>query len=174
MIKNELFHCNHRGSKGRTWQLEDLHTFALLVLTDERHTRALDFLDESRVDFIPMTMPLPDLIRPLVQFPQLGPIARRIEHGRPQSQSHRTTHVRFGDLRHEDDDRILSVRVELSRRGVLLAADVADPFDDGKLESETNSKEWDVLFACPFDGKNHALCAAHSEPSWYENASVHA
>lgn len=99
-----------------------------------------------------MTMTFPDLISSLIEFPQLGPIRRGVEHSRPESQSHRTTHMRLGDFRHEDDDRFFLLRIELARGRVLLTTDVSDPFDDGELETETDTEEGDVLFSGPLNG----------------------
>lgn len=50
--------------------------------------------------------------------------------------------------------------------------DVANIFDNSHLEAEADAEERDFLLASPFDGKDHAFCAALSEASGNENAPV--
>ena len=45
----------------------------------------------------------------------------------------------------------------------LETTDVSCPFNNGDLESKTNTQEWDFLFSCPFDGRDHTLCTPETE-----------
>ena len=45
----------------------------------------------------------------------------------------------------------------------LETTDVSCPFDDGNLETETNTQVWDFLFSGPFGRRDHSLGTSQSE-----------
>lgn len=48
---------------------------------------------------------------------------------------------------------------------------VLSPLDHSQLETEADTKEWNLLLASVLDGKHHALCSSVAETSRNENAS---
>jgi hypothetical protein len=45
----------------------------------------------------------------------------------------------------------------------LETADVSCPFNDGDLETKTDTQEWDFLFSGPLGSRDHTLCTPQSE-----------
>ena len=156
----------------RTRQLENLHPLSTLILAHEAQAALREAVDERGVDLVPMTMALPNLARAAVELADLGPrLATLLEHSRAQAKTHRTTHVRLGNLRHEDDDGLRSRRIELSRRSTRHATHVPRPLDHGELESETDAQEGNLLFTRPLDREHHTFRATHTETPRNEDAT---
>lgn len=98
-----------------TFQLGDLHPLALLVLASEAQSLGLNLIDVGRVDFVAVTVTLPDDFGPAIELANLRPLGVFLEDGRSQSQTHGTAEVGFRDLGHEDDDGIRSSLEQLRR-----------------------------------------------------------
>ena len=52
------------------------------------------------------------------------------------------------------------------------AADVACPLAHCELEAKANTKEGDLLLACPLDGEHHTLRTADAEATWHEDTAT--
>ena len=50
--------------------------------------------------------------------------------------------------------------------------DIACPFNNGELESKTDTQEGYLLFSCPFYGQNHTLSTSPTETAWYEDTTI--
>lgn len=48
---------------------------------------------------------------------------------------------------------------------------ISGPLYDSQLETKTNSKEWNILFARVFDGKQHPFCPTSTETSRDQDAA---
>jgi hypothetical protein len=54
--------------------------------------------------------------------------------------------------------------VHLGRAMLTLeATNVSCPFDDGNLETKTDTQVWDFLFSSPFGSRDHTLGTSQSE-----------
>ena len=105
-------HARARGGL----ELEHLHALPALVLADEAHPGRGEALDVRGVDLVPVPVTLPDLRRAAVELAHCRPRRLGVEDGRPEAETHGAAHVRLGDFRHEDDDGVFSLGVELGRR----------------------------------------------------------
>lgn len=97
--------------------LEDLHTLARLVLSNEVKTSSLQALNVLGVDFVSVAMPLLDLLCTTVQSANLGPIATGLEDSLPGSKTHGASHIVLVELRHRNDNAVAGCGVELFRVG---------------------------------------------------------
>src|SRR4051812_10242616 len=110
------------------------------------------------------------LVAVAMTLADLGRIVRlrdpraRPEPARISAQSHRAAHLLNPFLRsHQRDDRILALRRELARVRVGDFADRAREFDDGRLQSQADPEEGELVLARPADRFQHALDPAHAE-----------
>ncbi len=62
-------------------------------------------------------------------------------------------------VRHQGDDGMRGVRIQLNAVRIVVADHVADKLHNGKLHAKTESEERDIIFARVADGINHALDA---------------
>jgi len=49
---------------------------------------------------------------------------------------------------------------------------ISGPLHDSQLETKTNSKEWNILFARIFDSKQHSFCPTNTETTGDQDAAV--
>ena len=147
-----------------TVHLQDLHPLAPLVLADEPHPTGLfQPLDVLRPNLVPMPVSFPNSLLPAVQLPQLALLRTRFEQGRSEAEPHGPSQMGLGDFGHEDDDRVRRLGCEFGGMGVLQAAHVPSPFDDGDLEPEADTQEGHLLLPRPLDGGDHTLGPSMSE-----------
>lgn len=159
--------------KRHTIQLKHLHSLPPFVFTDKPHTpRGLELLYILRLNLVPVPMPLPCNAPVPIQPPKLALLCVRLKDGRPETETHRTAHMGLGDLRHETNDRVGTVWDELGRVGLLETADVSSPFDNGNLETETDTEIGDVLLTGPLGGSDHTLGTSKTETTRDDNTSV--
>src|SRR5258706_13882414 len=95
----------------RTTKFQNLHSLALFIASHKFElTPSTQLFNVLRIYFIAMAVPLPDLLTTTIQLTGDGPVFRtRHEDSRPQAEAHCTTHMRFGDFRHVDNDWVLCV-----------------------------------------------------------------
>jgi len=100
--------------KTRTTKFQNLHSFALFIASHKfKLTASAQLIYILRIDFIAMAMPLPDLLVTAIQLTGDGPVfGARQEDSRSQAKAHSAAHVRFGDFRHVNDDRMLCSLLE--------------------------------------------------------------
>src|SRR2546430_789977 len=93
----------------------------------------------------------------------------RAESAGVRAQSHRAAHLLNPLLRaHQRDYWILALGRELARVRVGDLTDVARELDDGRLETEADPEERQLVLARPPNRLEHPLYAPHAEPPGHE------
>ena len=148
-------------------QLYNFHKTAIRQRTAENKSLANDFLAEGIVELVAMAMALID---------KLGVIGLagqriRINLARIQTKAHRAAHVLdIKLLRHEVDNRMRAVRIELGAVGISHTADVTRKLDNSALHSQADTEERQLMLTCILNSLNLALDAAVAEAARYEHA----
>lgn len=150
-------------------QLNDLHTLALVVLSNKVQSLLGQAVDVLRVNLITVTMALENLLLTTVKSAELGPFATRLEVGRTHSQAHSTTEMGLATFWHEDNDGVGGRIVDLNGVGVLKTKNVAGVFNNGNLHSQADTKVGGLLSTGPFGSSNHTLSSALTEATGDEN-----
>lgn len=136
-------------------QFNDFHTLAGLVLSNEGQSTLLQLADKLRVHLITVAMSFPDLLLLPVQLAQARPFSTRLEHSRPLSKAHCTTHLSLIDLRHVDDNRLLAGLIELGAACLIHTADMPSILDHSQLHTKANTKVGNVVGTGPLGSQNH-------------------
>ena len=159
-------------------ELGHLHSVALLVFADEieRRLRAtalrLNDAGHVRIDFIAVTMALPNRRLTAIELADLAPCGTVVgKEGGTQTETHRTSHMCAADFRHVYNHGVLALWVQLRRGSLLAATHMPREFDHGELETEADTQEWDLLLARPAHGQNHALCATLSKATGHNDTT---
>lgn len=63
-------------------------------------------------------------------------------------------------VRHQRNDRVRGVGIQLDTVRVIVASHISDKFHDRKLHTKTESEEGDIVLARVADRINHALDTA--------------
>lgn len=150
--------------------LDNLHALTGVILADEDEARLLELLDVIGVDLVTVTVTLLDGGGLAVESAELAELRTGLKVSRTGAETHGTTELLLGTLRHEDDDAVLGVGVKLLRGGILELAEVAGSLDDGNLHTKADTEEGGLLLTSPLGSTDHALGTTVTEAARDENA----
>lgn len=140
-------------------QLDNLHTLACFVSSNEHQARVLQGLHHLGVDLVAVTVSLPDVALLPVELAQPGPFSLGLEDSAPFSKTHRSAHLGLVDFRHVDDDGLLALFVELGAACLVHAANILGVFHHRKLHAQADTKVGNVVHPSPSGSLHHSLCS---------------
>lgn len=98
-----------------TLQLQNDHSFTLVIVSNEGQSGFLKLFDVLRVHLVPVSVTLMYDSTVAIQFPRDRTVASVSEMGRTVSQTHSASKVDFVDLGHVDHNLVFCIRVKLGR-----------------------------------------------------------
>mmetsp|Transcript_3119 Transcript_3119/g.7052 ORF Transcript_3119/g.7052 Transcript_3119/m.7052 type:complete len:660 (-) Transcript_3119:273-2252(-) len=153
---------------GVAMQLEDLHALPRDVASDELHTALLQLLDVIDVDFVPVSVPLVESSRAVVELRRLA--LGVLEHSAPRAETHGAAHVSARHLGHEDDELVRRLLVELGRVRGGVPEDRARELNHSHLEAEADAEVWHAVLARVLGSGKLPLHRADAEAARHHHA----
>lgn len=155
---------------GVVLDLDNLHTLALGVLSDERETGLLNLLDHVGVDLVTMTVALLNLRDGgSVQTTQTRPLGVLLEDTGVSAKTHGTTKLALVNLGHVDNGMVLGLGVQLLTADILDVGDVAAELQHGQLHTQADTQEGLVVGTRPCDGLHHTLSTSVTETAGHQD-----
>lgn len=151
-------------------QLDDLHTLALIILSNKVQSTLGQTINVLWVNLVSVTVTLVDLLSLSVKRAELRPLGSRLELCRAEAETHGSSHGGLVNLWHEHDDWVLSLLVQLCRGSSLHGADVASELDNSDLHTEADTQVWSLVLTCVLRSLDHTLSTTVSETTWNQNS----
>lgn len=114
-----------------------------------------------------MPMPFINFIGDSIQFRRHG--SRMSENCLAAAETHRASHVRFGDLGHVYDNFRRCILIEFGTVRVLQTEYIPCEFDCGYLQSQANSEERLFVLSGILDRQNFSFDTPYAKTSWNKN-----
>lgn len=156
------------------FQFDDLHALAGFVLANKCHTSRFEFLDQFGVNFVAVTVSLPDPFLFAIQLSETGPFGAGLEQGHSFAESHCAAHFSSIDFGHVNNSGIFALFVEFGAARLIQAAHILSKLNHSELHTKADTKVRNVIGTSPVGTFDHSICATLAETTLSKNDQIKA